>query len=74
MDHETAMRILEVQEKFRNSPEFEPLWAEHQILAEQFKQVMERISDEDTEIIMDFFGVINEIHLRTLMFSVLLRG
>lgn len=74
MNQEISMRILEIQEAFRNSPEFAPLWAEHQILAEQFERVMERISDEDTEIIMDFFGVINEIHLRTLMFSVLLRG
>ena len=33
MTHETAMQILKIQAQFRNSPEFESLWAEHQILA-----------------------------------------
>lgn len=74
MDHETAMRILEVQEKFRNAPEFETLWAEHQLLAERFEQAMARISEEDAGIIMDFFGIVNEIHLRTLAVSILKRG
>ena len=70
MDHETVMKILEVQEKFRNAPEFETLWAEHQLLAERFEQAMERISEEDAGIIMDFFGIVNEIHLKTLAFAV----
>lgn len=74
MNHETAVRILEVQEKFRNSPEFEPLWAEHQLLAEQFEQAMARIPKADAEVIDNFFGVINEIHLRTLAYAVSSQG
>ena len=74
MDHETVMKILEVQETFRNAPEFETLWAEHQLLAERFEQAMARISEEDAGIIMDFFGIVNEIHLRTLAVSILKRG
>lgn len=73
MDHETAMRILEVQEKFRNAPEFEALWAEHQLLAERFEQTMARISEEDAGIITDFFGSVNEIHMKTLAYSVISR-
>lgn len=71
MDHETVMKILDVQEKFRNAPEFEVLWAEHQLLAERFEQTMARISEEDAGIVVDFFGIINEIHLKTLAFAVL---
>lgn len=74
MNQELTMRILEIQEAFRNAPEFESLWAEHQILAEKFEQVMGQISEEDAGVIMDYFGVINEIHLKTLTVSILLRG
>ena len=70
MNHETAMRLLKVQEEFRNSPEFEALWAEHQFLADQFREAMERLPKDDADIITDFFGIINEIHLRTLAYSV----
>ena len=74
MNQEISMRILEVQEAFRNTPEFESLWTEHQILAARFEGVMGRISEEDAGVIMDFFGVINEIHLKTLAVSILLQG
>ena len=70
MTHETAMQILKIQAQFRNSPGFESLWAEHQILAEQFRQTMERLSEEDADIITDFFGIINEIHLKTIAYSI----
>lgn len=71
MNQETAIRILEVQEAFRNSPEFEVLWKEHQLLAERYSQVVARISEDDAGIITDFFAIVNEIHLKTLAFSVL---
>ena len=74
MTHETALKILEVQEAFRNDPEFDSLWEEHQILASQFTGLMQMLPKEQSEIINDFFGIVNEIHLRTLAYSVSQRG
>lgn len=74
MTHETALKILEVQEVFRNDPEFEALWEEHQLLAGRFIALMQEMPKEQAAVIEDFFGIVNEIHLRTLAYSVSQRG
>lgn len=70
MTRETALKILEVQEAFRNDPEFESLWEEHQMLADRFTGLMQVLPKEQSDIIDDFFGIVNELHLRTLACAV----
>ena len=70
MNHAIAMKVLEVQEAFRNGREFEALWAEHQRLAGRFMVLMQELPKEQAAVIEDFFGIVNEIHLRTLAYSV----
>ena len=73
MDHAIAMKVLETQEAFRNDQEFEALWAEHQLLADRFMVLMQELPGEQAAVIEDFFGIVNEIHLRTMAFSVSMR-
>ena len=70
MNHAIAMKVLEVQEAFRNDREFEALWEEHQRLAGRFMALMQELPEEQAAVIEDFFGIVNEIHLRTMAYSV----
>lgn len=70
MEKYIAGRILEVQEAFRLDPEHERLLMEQTDCNIRFLEVLEQLTPEQRAAIEDYFGILIEIHLRTLAYAV----
>ena len=63
MDHETAKRIVDLQEKIQSDT---LLMDEYRELHARFIQMQAEINENQRNILMDYLGICIEIHLKML--------
>ena len=70
MDKAVACKILEIQERFREDPDYQSLLVEHEVLNARFLKMAETLMQEQKEAVFDYIGLLIEIHLCVLEYAV----
>ena len=66
MNRTTFNKLLEAQERIATDPTHQALWEEHEALNLRFQQQLETMTPEQQAAVTDYFGLVIELHLRTL--------
>lgn len=66
MDSAMFDRILKAQEKIATDSTHQALWEEYEALNLRLQQQLETMTPEQKEVVTDYFGLVIELHLRTL--------
>ena len=70
MEKVIADKILDVQERFYNDPEYGCLWEELQTKGRAFQLLMEELTPRQKAVIDDYLGLIWEIQRKLLRYAV----
>ena len=70
MKKATAHKILDIQEAMREDTEYKQLFAEYIYQNDRFLECLATMTQEQTDTVMDYIGILNELHLKTLDYAV----
>ena len=65
-----ADKLLDVQERFYNDPEYKGLWEELQIRGRDFQRTMEELSPRQQATVDDYMGLLHEMQRKLLCYAV----
>ena len=68
MNRTVFCKVLDAQEKMFDDPNYQKLLAEHEMLNTRFLRQLDTMNSEQQEAVMDYCGLLIEMHLRTLEF------
>ena len=70
MNRETLERILDAQERFFRDPEYSSLWEELQERNRDFQRVMDELSPQQQDVMVDYMGLLHEMYRKLLYYAV----
>lgn len=70
MDEKAARRILDLQDAIQADMEYRHLMQEHDILNSRLLSQLETMNPEQRDAVMDYIGLLIEIGMKMLVFSV----
>lgn len=69
MERTAALKIIAVQEQLSRDPEYLALLAEYHALNERMLRLFETLPEAETGLIMDYIGLLEEMHRKMLISS-----
>ena len=66
MNQETAIKILDIQDRIQSEAQYRRLMEEHEYTGERFSRLLPTLTQEEQDIILKYLGVFNAIYLKTL--------
>lgn len=70
MDKTAFKKIWELQESFQTHPEYQQLLAEHERLNAKLLKQLDTMNDSQRNAVLDYCGILIELHLKMLEYSV----
>ena len=70
MDRSTVDKILDAQERFYRDPEYGALWRELQDRNRDFQRVMDELSPQQQDVMVDYMGLLHEMYRKLLRYAV----